>query len=95
MVPARAIVIAIAAWYAAPAIAARESIEFVQEHLAEIVMDNRYASLPVWSATSTGTQPHLQFTTQAAYANTHTGELTVDGGMFSLGRLEPSTKTGG
>jgi hypothetical protein len=60
---------------AAPAFAATESIEFVQEHLAEIVMDNRYATLPLWSNRSAGT----------AFANTHTGELTVEGPMFSLG----------
>jgi hypothetical protein len=64
---------------------AEESIEFVQEHLAEIVMDNRYASLPLWTGAGAETSAHWQLATQAAYSNTHTGELTVDGPMFSLG----------
>src|SRR5262245_34593732 len=32
------------------AVNAMESIEFVAEHLPEIAMDNRYASLPLWNA---------------------------------------------
>ena len=80
MVPTR---LSIAAWTlvalglpAAHALAANESIEFVQEHLAEIVMDNRYATLPIWGT---------RYSTQAAYSKTETGGLAVDGPMFSLG----------
>jgi hypothetical protein len=76
VVSARTITCVALALESTPAFAATESIEFVQEHLAEIVMDNRYASLPIWG---TG------FMTQAAYTNTHTGELSVGGAMFSLG----------
>ena len=61
---------------AAPTLAATESIEFVQEHLAEIVMDNRYASLPIWGT---------RYSTQAAYSETQTGGLAVHGPMLSLG----------
>jgi hypothetical protein len=64
--------------------ATTESIEFVQEHLAEIVMDNRYASLPIWA--SPGAEPaRWQLTTQAGFTKTRTGELQVDGPMLSLG----------
>ena len=65
-------------------LAATESIEFVQEHLAEIVMDNRYASLPLWAGAGTAT-PRWQPTLQAAFSKTRTGELMVEGPMFSLG----------
>jgi hypothetical protein len=64
---------------------ATESIEFVQEHLAEIVMDNRYASLPVWAGAGSESSTHWQLMTQAAYSKTRTGELGVDGPMLSLG----------
>jgi len=69
---------------AEPAFAATESIEFVQEHLAEIAMDNRYASLPIWASSGEAGSAHWQLTTQAAFAKTRTGELTVGGPMYSL-----------
>ena len=65
--------------------AATESIEFVQEHLAEIAMDNRYATLPLWSRSSAEADAHWQFATQVAYAKTQTGALTIDGPMVSVG----------
>lgn len=61
--------------------AATESIEFVSEHLAEIAMDNRYATLPLWSMPAA----KWSMTTQAAYAQTRTGGLSIDGPMFALG----------
>ena len=68
-----------------PTARAIESIEFVQEHLAEIAMDNRYATLPLWSQSSTEADAHWQFAPQVAYAKTQTGELTIDGPMISMG----------
>ena len=68
-----------------PAARATESIEFVQEHLAEIAMDNRYATLPLWSQSSAEADAHWQFAPQVAYAKTQTGELTIDGPMISMG----------
>ena len=68
-----------------PAARATESIEFVQEHLAEIAMDNRYATLPLWSQSSAEGDAHWQFAPQVAYAKTQTGELTIDGPMISMG----------
>lgn len=64
--------------------AALESIEFVQEHLAEIAMDNRYATLPLWSRPGAEADAHWQFATQVAYAKTQTGELSIDGPMISV-----------
>jgi hypothetical protein len=61
--------------------AATESIEFVSEHLAEIAMDNRYATLPLWEQTAT----RWNMTTQAAYSQTRTGGLSVEGPMFAMG----------
>src|SRR6185295_13801847 len=65
--------------------AAAESIEFVQEHLAEIVMDNRYAALPLWASPAQEIPMRWQLATQAAYSKTQTGELAVEGPMLSLG----------
>ncbi len=67
----------------APAECATESIEFVGEHLAEIAMDNRYASLPLW-APSKAASPGWRFTAQAAVAQTNIGSLAIDGPMFAL-----------
>jgi len=66
-----------------------ESIEFVAEHLPEISMDNRYASLPLWNACDSGTNaadPDREFCfgMSAGYARTHSGTLSIDGPMISL-----------
>jgi hypothetical protein len=71
--------------HAAPALAAPESIEFVGEHLAEIAMDNRYATMPLWARPTEGREPGWQFKAQAALAQTHSGGLAIDGPMFALG----------
>lgn len=58
--------------------AAAEDIEFVAEHLPEVAMDNRYATLPVWSAdssTADGVVPGLSL----GYSRTGTGELRLAG----------------
>jgi hypothetical protein len=84
VVSARPLAVVALALATVPAVAATESIEFVQEHLAEIVMDNRYASLPIWASPSTR-PAQWELTTQVALAKTRTGELTVEGPMYSLG----------
>jgi len=48
-------------------------------------MDNRYATLPLWSQSSAAADAHWQFAPQVAYAKTQTGELTIDGPMISMG----------
>ncbi len=72
------------AFHSAPAACATESIEFVGEHLAEIAMDNRYASLPLWAPDETESHG-WRYTAQTAFAQTHTGALAIDGPMFALG----------
>lgn len=71
-------------FHAAPAECATESIEFVGEHLAEIAMDNRFASLPLW-APDVAASHGWRFTAQAAVAQTDIDSLAIDGPMFSLG----------
>jgi hypothetical protein len=60
------------------AAASKEDIEFVAEHLPEVAMDNRYATLPVWSsrlAEPGATQPELT----VGYSRIGTGELRLAG----------------
>jgi hypothetical protein len=70
---------------------AKESIEFVAEHLPEIAMDNRYASLPLWD--SCDQDRHADgtfcFGINAGYARTHSGTLSFDGPMLSLSAARP------
>jgi hypothetical protein len=61
-----------------------ESIDFVGEHLAEVPMDNRYATLPLWARWNEVAPPSWQLTAQSGYAQTHTGSLAADGLMVSL-----------
>ena len=53
--------------------AAREDIEFVAEHLPEVAMDNRYATLPVWSARSAA--DGWSFAAQSGFGRTSAGNL--------------------
>ena len=63
---------------------ATEDIEFVAEHLPEVAMDNRYATLPVWSANA---QESWSVVAQAAYSSATTGELRIGGPLLSLGLI--------
>jgi hypothetical protein len=65
-----------------PAIA-KDDIEYVQEHLPEVAMDNRYATLPLWDNLKTdaaGSSVSLQ----SAYSNTTAGNLAISGPLFTL-----------
>jgi len=64
------------------AAAGAHDIEFVSEHLVEVAMDHRYAALPVWPSE---TEARWQFTAQAGYSATRTGELELSGPTFSMG----------
>src|SRR4026209_449175 len=61
---------------------AAESFEFVAEHLPEAAMDNRFATLPLWSS---GMMPagSWQLTVQGAATRVSSGGLTLDGPMVS------------
>ena len=71
---------------ALPAVSADavESIEFVAEHLAEVPMDNRFATLPVWGGARESGKA-WSATGQAGFATTTTGALSAAGPMFSFG----------
>lgn len=62
---------------------AAEDLEFVAEHLPEVAMDNRYATLPLWSASDDSLG--WRFVAQSAYSSTSTGHLTIRGPLLSLG----------
>lgn len=66
----------------AQASAADESFEFVAEHLPEVAMDNRFATLPLWNGGKTPAGS-WQFTVQGAVARTGSGGLMLDGPMVS------------
>jgi hypothetical protein len=63
---------------------AAESIEFVAEHLAEVPMDNRFATLPVWGGARESGRAWSS-TGQAGFAKTTTGALSAAGPMLSFG----------
>ena len=67
---------------------AAEDIEFVAEHLAEVPMDNRFATLPLWSATEQAS-PGWTFVGQVAYADTTVGNLQASGPLLSVATSRP------
>src|SRR5215208_4797967 len=62
---------------------AAEDIEFVAEHLAEVAMDNRYATLPVFGSFDDETAK-WSFGAQGAWTSTRTGELSSSGVLFAV-----------
>lgn len=60
----------------------KHDIEFVQEHLPEVMMDNRYATLPVWDL-GTG-ERRTSYQVQAAYASASAGDLNIAGPLLSM-----------
>lgn len=61
---------------------AKEDIEFVAEHLPEVAMDNRYATLPIW-----GTPPQADEWTlavQSAFDGESAGRLEAGGPLLSV-----------
>lgn len=72
---------------------AKEDIEFVAEHLPEVSMDNRYATLPVWSSLRTaGDAPERRTLTPGlvlGYARTGTGGLSLAGATLAASAQHP------
>ena len=58
--------------------AATEDIEFIAEHLPETAMDNRYATLPVWSSLATDRE-RLEPALTLGYSRTGAGGLRLSG----------------
>jgi hypothetical protein len=61
--------------------AAKEDIEFVAEHLPEVAMDNRYATLPVWNAVRA--HDAWSFAAQTGFSQTSAGNLQIGGPMLA------------
>jgi len=70
--------------YCSAAAAKKEDIEYVAEHLAEIPMDDRYATLPVWTATTAMPDDGWTFAAQGSFSQAGSGDLEVAGPMFSF-----------
>jgi hypothetical protein len=70
---------------------AKESIEFVAEHLPEVAMDNRYASLPLWDRCDEARRADdtFCFGINVGYSRSRSGTLSFDGTMLSLGAARP------
>jgi hypothetical protein len=62
---------------------AKEDIEFVAEHLAEVPMDNRYVTLPIWLDAPHRRSAETHFELQSAYSELRSGKLSVRGPMLS------------
>ncbi len=64
-------------------VGAAEDIEFVAEHIAEVPMDNRFGTLPVWDTVGEHAGSWSS-AGQAGFATTRAGNLEVAGPMLSL-----------
>ena len=64
--------------------AALQRIDFVAEHLPEIAMDMRYASLPRWASIDGASPAAWRLGNQGGYAQTQADTLRLAGSMLSL-----------
>lgn len=64
--------------------AATETIAFVAEHIPEIAMDNRYATLPLWGGHDAPGPRQWQLGATAGYASTAAGGLELSGPLLAL-----------
>jgi hypothetical protein len=62
---------------------AEHDLEYVAEHLPEVAMDNRYATLPLWGASFADT-PAWGMAAQAAVATTQVGTLRIEGPLLAI-----------
>jgi len=78
------VVLGVACLAAAPECGAQEDIEFVAEHLPEVSIDNRYASLPIWAmAREADDSPVIEV--QVAWSGSSSAGLTIGGPLLSVG----------
>lgn len=61
---------------------AEHDLEYVAEHLPEVAMDNRYATLPLWGS-SFADSPAWSAAVQGAFSRTTVGPLAIDGPLFA------------
>jgi hypothetical protein len=62
---------------------AEHDLEFVAEHLPEVSMDNRYATLPLWGGSSKEAS-RWRVAAQGAFGAIEAGSLSLQGPMLSL-----------
>ena len=62
---------------------AKEDIEFTAEHLPEVGVDNRFATLPLWGVSAETSQ--WSSMVQLGFTSAGSGSLQVQGPMLSLG----------
>lgn len=65
--------------------ASTESIDFVTEHLPEIAMDNRYASLPLWTPAPDAAFKTWGSSVTVNYTRLRSGELSLKGPAVAVG----------
>ena len=88
--------LAVLALMGIPAIAAaKEDIEFVAEHLPEVAMDNRFATLPVWGGGADAASS--QYALQGAFSSSSSADLSIAGPLLGISwqrRLSPKNRLG-
>lgn len=67
---------------AATPASAKHDLEFVQEHLPEVAMDNRYATLPFWNG-GPADEGQPRFDLQTGYTMSGAGKLKIRGPLLS------------
>lgn len=82
VVSAQVLVAALACFGISGAAAAKEDIEFVAEHLPEVAMDNRFATLPVWDAGVEAADS--QYELQGAFSSSTSGNLSIEGPLLGI-----------
>ena len=86
--PRQLLIAAVLAWPLQQAVAALPSFEVAAEHLPEVAMDNRFATLPLWDADHAAAAG-WQLSVQAALARTGSGALRLGGPMTALALQRP------
>jgi hypothetical protein len=75
--------------------AAKEDIEFVAEHLPEVAMDNRFATLPMWGGA--GETGSARYELQGAFSSSSSADLEIEGPLLGLSwqrSLSPTSRLG-
>jgi hypothetical protein len=75
------------AWSLTGPARAEHDIEFVAEHLPEVMMDNRYATLPIWNLGAGNENTAYQL--QAAYSSSSAGDLSIAGPLLAMSVSRP------
>jgi hypothetical protein len=85
------VLLGVIAWSMTGSARAEHDIEFVAEHLPEVMMDNRYATLPIWNL-GAGTE-NTAYQLQAAYSSSSAGDLSIAGPLLAMSVSRPLSGT--